>query len=180
MSGFKNGLEYHTQSLKSDQDEKLEIASRASKTGAEYSDDPTRSTLHTGEFASGKLEDRGRMEGAPSEPSLNSTGDQPQNTVETTTDQTAPLVGRSFASGQSPAFARVPVIIGLSTKFAGAFGIRTSPIHRAYPTYYILRGLLFGFSTRTKNTARRYQSASSCIAANSPRVTGFKGGLILK
>ncbi len=103
MSGFKNGLEYHTQSLKSDQDEKLEIASRASKTGAEYSDDPTRSTLHTGEFASGKLEDRERMEGAPSEPSLNSTGDQPQNTVETTTDQTAPLVGRSFASGQSPA-----------------------------------------------------------------------------
>ncbi|MBO9447531.1 PA14 domain-containing protein [Ruegeria sp. R14_0] len=67
MGNLDNNLSFHVQSAKSDSDDKEDIISHLSHSTPSANDDPTRSTLHTGEQACGKLEQQGKGEGAPAE-----------------------------------------------------------------------------------------------------------------
>ena len=65
MGKLENDLNFHSQSAQTDMGERQEIASHLSRNAAVESEDPTRSTLHTGEQHSGVLPASAHTDGAP-------------------------------------------------------------------------------------------------------------------
>lgn len=61
-----SNLNFHVNSAKAEQSEKLDIAEHLSRAPASSTEDPTRSTLHTGEQAHGALDEVQTRGGAPS------------------------------------------------------------------------------------------------------------------
>lgn len=67
MGKLETDLNFHTRSAQADMDEQHEIATHLSRNVVGPSEDPTRSSLHTGQQFSGTIEPNTRSEGAPEE-----------------------------------------------------------------------------------------------------------------
>lgn len=107
MGKLENNLDFHAKSARAAMDEKQEIASHLSRNATGPSEDPTRSTLHTGQQFSGTLDRKALSEGAPDQLSpqtvhqQQSSSETGANTVTTLHTSTNKANGRTARIGEA-------------------------------------------------------------------------------
>ncbi|WP_282119393.1 PA14 domain-containing protein [Ruegeria atlantica] len=132
MGKQENDLNFHPRSVPADRDEKHEIASHLSRNVVGPSEDPTRSSLHTGQQLSGTLERNTRNEGAPEELSPRTEhAQQPGNVTNTdpvahTFHSTNTLAGSIAQNTKAEAMKIVESAAGVETFIVASPAAQTS------------------------------------------------------